>query len=98
MSYKVNFHEDAKRDLDSMDGRVKKLVLKQIVKIKDNPYLGVILGNIGGMDLTGYRKTYADNKKIRIVYKIIKEKVIVYIFAIGKREKEEVYKKALKRF
>jgi len=48
--------------------------------------------------LSGYRKLYGDKKKIRIVYKIVAEKVLVQVIAVGKREDMKVYKKAAKRF
>jgi len=50
-----------------------------------------------GLDLTGYRKMYADRKKIRIVYKIVEEKILVQIIATGKRDNIKVYKKAANR-
>ena len=97
MSYKVIFHKSAKKELDNFDASIKLIILKQIKKIKENPYLGKELGNKGGFDLTGYRKIYAYKKQIRIIYKIIEEEIQVYIISIGKREKMEVYKKASER-
>jgi mRNA interferase RelE/StbE len=55
------------------------------------------LGHKAGLDLTGYRKLYVDNKRIRILYKIISEEILVYIISIGERDKMEVYKKSIKR-
>ena len=43
-----------------------------------------------GYDLTGYRKMYADRKRIRIVYSIVEELVLVKIIAIGRRADDEV--------
>ena len=40
---------------------------------------------------------YADNKQIRIVYKIIEDKIIIEVVAVGKRSEMEVYDKASKR-
>ena len=97
MNYNIIFHPEAKKELDSLDGSVKIKVLKQINKLKTNPILGYDLGNKAGIDLTGYRKLYADKKKIRIVYEIIEDEILVSIIAIGKREDLEVYKTALKR-
>lgn len=48
-------------------------------------------------DLTGYKKIYAVKKKIRIIYKIEKEKILIKIIAIGKRDDFEVYQDADKR-
>jgi mRNA interferase RelE/StbE len=55
--------------------------------------LGEHLGNMFNINLTGFYKLYADNKRIRIVYKLIGEEIeIIEIWGIGKREKEEIYR------
>ena len=97
MNYKIRFHIDAKKELDDLDGSVRLIVLRQIKKLETKPLLGEALGNIGGLDLTGFRKMYADRKKIRIVYRILEEEVEVFIIAINKREKSKVYEIATKR-
>jgi mRNA interferase RelE/StbE len=97
MSYNLLFHEDAAKDLKNLDGRERIAVLKQLKKIKENPELGDDLGNKAGINLTGYKKIYVDNKRIRIVYKVISEKVLVYVISIGKKENMEVYRQSIKR-
>jgi mRNA interferase RelE/StbE len=97
MIYKIKFHPLAEKELKDLDGRVKILVIKQIQKIRGNPNYGEDLGNKHGYDLTGYKKIYVDNKKIRIIYKVEKELVLIKIIAIGKREDLEVYKDSNKR-
>ena len=97
MTYKILFHPDAAKEIAGLDNRVRLLVIKQIKKLSLTPGLGNELGNKRGIDLSGYRKLYADNKKIRIVYKLDAEKVLVQVIAIGKREDMKVYKKAAKR-
>lgn len=97
MTYKVLFHPDAAKEIASLDNRVKLLVLKQIKKLTITPGLGSELGNKQGINLSGYRKIYADKKKIRIVYKIVDSKILIQILAVGKREGMEVYKKAATR-
>ena len=97
MTYKILFHPDAAKEIAGLDNRVRLLVLKQIKKLSLTPGLGNELGNKRGIDLSGYRKLYADKKKIRIVYKIVAEKVLVQIIAVGKREDMKVYKKTAKR-
>jgi hypothetical protein len=49
------------------------------------------------LNLTGYRKIYVDNKRVRIVYKIINNTIKVFVIAIGKRDDMEVYKKTAER-
>jgi len=97
MNYKIKFHPLAEKELLNLDGSVKNLVIKQITKLSNNPNYGEDLGNKHGFDLTGYKKLYVNNKKIRIIYKVEKEKVLIKIIAIGKREDFEVYQDADKR-
>jgi mRNA interferase RelE/StbE len=95
--YRVLFHPEAKKEFDHLDGSLRKRVLKQIEKLQQHPTLGENLGDKAGMDLTGYRKLYACQKRIRIVYSIHEGKFLVFIIAVGKREDMEVYKKAFRR-
>lgn len=96
-NYKIIFHPEAKKEFDKLDGSIRKVVLKQIVKLEENPTLGEALGNKAGFDLTGYHKMYAFKKKIRIVYRIHDGKLLVFIIAVGKREDMSVYEDASKR-
>jgi len=97
MTYAVKFDPEAYREYQSLDGSVKKMVYKQIEKLKERPQLGEELGNKAGMDLTGYRKLYVNKKQIRIVYRIEKAVLVVVIVGIGKREDMEIYRQAAKR-
>ena len=81
-----------------MDGSVRKKVAKKINELATNPYLGKSLGNLSGINLTGFYKLYTDDKKIRIVYRLLEEEtIIVEIWGIGKREKSEIYQKVNRR-
>jgi mRNA interferase RelE/StbE len=42
--------------------------LKQLVKLEQYPNGGDPLGDKAGINLDGYFKLYADNKRIRIIY------------------------------
>ena len=97
MTYKILFHPDAAHEVARLDNRVRLLVLKQIKKLSVAPGLGKELGSMQGIDLSGYRKLYADKKNIRIVYKIVAEQILIQVIAVGKRERLTVYKKAAKR-
>ena len=67
-TWKVELIQEAQNDFNSLDGSVKKRVLKQLVKLEQNPNYGDPLGNKAGINLDGYFKLYADNKRIRIIY------------------------------
>lgn len=87
----------ALQEFCELDGSIKKLVKKQLEKLKVSPFLGEELGNKNVYDLSGYRKMYACKKLIRIVYSVVENVLLVNIIAIGKREDMEVYKTAVER-
>ena len=95
--YTIIFHEDIEKDFKEVGNNVVKLVLKKLTKIAKNPLIGAELGNKANNNLAGLRKTYVDNKRIRIVYKIIDDKIELLVVAVGKRDNMEVYKVASKR-
>jgi len=95
LTWKVELIPEAQADFNSLDGRVKKLVLKQLIKLEQDPTYGDPLGNKAGINLEGYFKLYADKKRIRIIYEVMDN--IIKIIAIDKREDMEVYRMALKR-
>jgi len=94
-TWKVELIPEAQNDFSSLDGSVRKRVLKQLVKLEQNPNCGDPLGNKAGINLEGYFKLYADKKRIRIIYEEVVD--IIKVIAIDKREDMEVYRIALKR-
>ena len=97
MNYKIRFIPSAEKEFEKLDGRRKKLVAKQLLKLETNPFAGQHLGNKAGIDLSGFYKLYADQKRIRIVYTVLKKEIVVKIIAIGERNALKVYKDAAKR-
>ena len=95
--YTIEFHEDVNNDFKELGHNAIQLVYKKLKKISQNPIIGYELGNKANLNLVGYRKVYVDNKRIRIVYKIIENKIKVFVVAVGKRDDMAVYKKAAKR-
>lgn len=72
-------------------------VFKQLKKLSQSPQLGDLLGNKAGMDLSGCRKMYVDHKRVRIVYRIIEEVIVVEVIAIAQRDDMSVYREASQR-
>ncbi|WP_028323121.1 type II toxin-antitoxin system RelE family toxin [Desulfatirhabdium butyrativorans] len=95
MGWKVKLLSEAVKDFAKIEGSVRKMVLKQLVKLETNPLYGDALGHRAGIDLTGYFKLYADNKRIRIVYRVVGSEI--QVIAIDKREDMDVYKMAFQR-
>jgi len=50
-NWKVELIPEARDDFNSLDGSVRKRVLKQLVKLEQNPEYGVPLGNKAGINL-----------------------------------------------
>lgn len=98
MVYRVEFHPDAEKDFNALDGSIRQEVAKKIDAIEKNPFLGKPLGKKYGVDLTGFYRLYVAKKKHRIVYRLIGKHIEVIEFVgIGKRDKEEVYKLVARR-
>jgi mRNA interferase RelE/StbE len=97
MIYEIKFKTEAECEFLSFDKSVRVLIAKQIQKLSISPELGELLGNKAGYELSGCRKMYVDNKRIRIVYRIIENQIIVEVIAVGKRNEMEVYKTAASR-
>ena len=81
--YSIEFHEDVNKDFKELGYRVTALVFKKLKKLAQNPIIGDELGNKANYDLAGYRKVYVDNKRIRIVYSIIEDKIEVLLLQLA---------------
>ncbi len=97
MAYRVEFLPEAAREFDALDGSLRKIAAKQIDKLAETPELGKPFGKRMGIDLTGYRKIYFAKKGYRIIYEIQRQKLVILIIGIGKRERAEIYREVAKR-
>ncbi|EFK11566.1 toxin-antitoxin system, toxin component, RelE domain protein [delta proteobacterium NaphS2] len=53
-TWKVELIAEAQDDFYGLDGSIRKQVLKQPIKLEENPAYGDALGNKSGIDLNGY--------------------------------------------
>ncbi len=103
MTWDVVYLPEAKKDLHDLDGSQRKLILKALQKVQQNPFsileggYGKPLGNKNGNDLSGFLKIKLKACGLRIVYRLIQVEDIMLIVVIGAREDAEVYKIAQKR-
>jgi mRNA interferase RelE/StbE len=97
MTYSIKYHPAVSEDLQLLGEAVRRQVFKKLQQLARSPQLGQSLGNQAGLDLTGYRKAYVDNRRVRIVYRISEAEISILVIAVGKREDFEVYKMAYKR-
>jgi len=97
MKYKVELLIEVEKEFAGLNKSQQVKVAKQLIKLETNPFAGNPLGRKYNINLTGYFKLYADRKKIRIVYTVIKEIILIKVISIGKRESLAAYKKAALR-
>lgn len=100
--FQVGILEGARKDFMELDGSIRPIVEKQILKLKENAdIIGKELSNYNNTKLAGCRELKLLDAGIRIVYQITGEKVdileIVLILAIDKRKDFQVFKIADKR-
>src|SRR5947209_5105016 len=89
--YEVVFGPAATAGFADLSRADQKLVVKQLEKLKRAPELGEPLGNKMGFNLTGLRKLYVARKRIRVVYEMEGQKLVVTVIAVGVREDARVY-------
>ena len=103
MNWKLVFLPEALKDMKSLGGNQKILVLKAIKKVQTNPMptheggFGKPLGNKGGNNLTGFLKIKLRDAGIRVVYKLVKTETEMLVIVVGARADDEVYEIADKR-
>lgn len=97
MKWKVKFLPAVVNDLSGLDKSIRARILKSIPKLERDPVgYGTPLGNKHGIDLSRcYKTTPIDG--YRMVYWIKERIVVVTVIAVGKREREKVYKSAAER-
>ena len=105
MAWKIKYHPLAEEELAKLDGSVRKIVLKGIIKVSSNPKpqneggYGKPLGNKNTNNLTGLLKIKYRDIGIRVVYKLIEDEKTheMFVLVISARADNEVYDLAGKR-
>ncbi len=77
--YTIKIHFLVEEDLKALDHSLVLLVFKKLKQLQNAPQQGELLGNKYNMDLSGYRKVYVAKKKVRIVYKIVNDELVIYV-------------------
>ena len=95
--YELKLHPKVEDDLKELDNVLQIQVFKKLKQIQISPQLRLPLGNKNNMNLSGFKKVYVAKKRVRIVYEIQDDELLIYTIAIGKRNDMEVYKKANER-
>jgi mRNA interferase RelE/StbE len=94
MTYKLEFDVDALKEWHALDKSVRQPLLKKLVKRLESPHVPneCLHGALAGL----YK--IKDNKSgYRLVYGVEDDRVVVYVLAVAKRDKLEVYRIAQER-
>lgn len=95
MKFKIKLH----KEVISKDSLLFDFKTKEKIKAKCLELLSTSPEEVGAplrFELKGYRKLKIFND-YRVIYRVEKQYVIVFILAVGIRRNEEVYKEAVRR-
>jgi len=93
MSYELAFHPDALEEWTKLDHSVRSQFKKKLAQRLLNP-------RVPSAQLYGRKDRYKIKLKTvgyRLVYEVRDAELVVLVVAVGKRERNAVYKVALKR-
>ena len=83
--------EVVEKDLPNLDNRLVKIIKKKLFRLEENPFIG--------KPLTGALSNCCSLKisKFRVIYKVFKDRLLILVVAIGKRDNLYIYKTAERR-
>lgn len=93
MTYELEFHRKALKEWKSLSEPIREQLLKKLAERLENPH-------VPGSRLRGARDRYKIKLRssgIRLVYQVQDDRLVVQVLAIGKRDRNSVYKSAAKR-
>lgn len=93
MSYELSFHPDALSEWKKLDGSIRELFKKKLVERLHNP-------RVPSARLSGHKNRYKIKLRdagYRLVYEVRDKVLVIVVVAVGKRERNLVYKTAAKR-
>ncbi len=93
MNYKLIFKEDAKKEWDKLDRYIQETLKKKLKERLTDPK--VESAKLRGM--SDYYKIKLRGSGHRLVYQIRDNELVIVVIAVGKRDKNLVYKIASKR-
>lgn len=91
--YRLVFKEEAKKEWDNLDTTIRSIFAKKLKERLEQP-------RIESARLSGMKDCYKiklNRAGFRLVYQVREEEVVVAVIAVGKRERNAVYKLASKR-
>jgi mRNA interferase RelE/StbE len=93
MSYELSFHPDALEEWGKLDKTVREQFKKKLAERLENP--SVPAARLSGRD--NRYKIKLRSVGYRLVYEVRNAELVVLVVAVGKRERNAVYKAAMQR-
>lgn len=93
MTYKLTFKVEALKEWQSLDSTIKSQFKKKLAERLESPHIPS--AKLSGM-LNCY-KIKLRSAGYRLVYEVRDAEIVVTVVAVGKRERNAVYKAAIKR-
>lgn len=93
MNYKLVFKEPAKKEWDKLDSTIKQQFKKRLIERLENPRIES--ARLSGM--TDCYKIKLRSAGYRLVYQVRDNEVLISVIAVGRRDRNHVYKQAVKR-
>lgn len=93
MTYKLAFKVEAEKEWRKLGSTVREQLKKQLAKRLEQPH--VPSARLSGLE--NCYKIKLRSSGYRLVYQVFDQRVVVTVIAVGKRERNAVYKKAQKR-
>lgn len=93
-TYSLEFHVEALKEWNELDGSIKEQFKKIIAKRQQNPHVPKARLS---QELHNCYKIKLQSVGYRLVYEVIDTKLVIVVLAVGRRSEFEVYRKATKR-
>jgi len=93
MIFKLVFKEEAKKEWDKLDASIRTQFVKKLRERVEEPH-------VESSRLRGLKNCYKIKLRrigYRLVYQVRDQELVVSVIAVGKRERNHVYKAAIKR-
>jgi len=90
MNYKLKFLPTALREWKKLDNSVQIQFKKKLKERLEFPH-------VPSSQLSGFENHYKIKLRAsgyRLVYEVVEDEIFILVFAVGKRDKAQVYKKA----
>ena len=93
MNFKLVFKQDAKKEWDKLDSTIKDQFKKKLIERLENP-------RVDASRLNGMKDCYKIKLRsagYRLVYQVRDSEILISVVAVGKRDRNQIYKIAIKR-